>query len=222
MNTADLLLARERKGMRKKVAQMIALKKKIIYYNETTVSKASKVYKKHYANWNKTNFIQAIKYKQGPVPPKSESSLEKKNKGALQRLYEQNYKGKRRVGFKKRWTANDDSEMRRLEQGEIGSLQETVIYSRALDAQNEFLSTKLTTISKSRRRDVLAKLFDSMTAEERQDIKSLLEGTYLVSDGPCPRPHSTPIRQQVRCWHPHRHHSPTQFQNYGYAFLLGP
>jgi hypothetical protein len=185
MNTSDMLIARQRKEMRKEVGTIkVKLKAPLLAYQKQ-VEKAKDVFlRKKYKKWIKSDFITAIKYKQGPFPPTTERSLEKKNVQPLKRLYESKYKGQRRKASKTKWTSDDEANLKRLEDGEISCVEETAIYGRALEKQNEFLLKRLVTISRRRRRDVFEKLFDGMADDEKEDITRLLLGTSsgLVSD----------------------------------------
>ena len=100
----------------------------------------------------------------------------------LKRLYKNKYKGQHRKASKTKWTVGDEANLKRLEQGEISSVEETAIYGRALEKQNEFLLTRLATISRSRRRDVLEKLFDGMVDDEKEDIARVISGTSSSLD----------------------------------------
>jgi hypothetical protein len=128
---------------------------------------------KPYKDWKKDDLLVMIRWKQGPLPTVVEKGLSAMNKSKLKNLWESKYSAMGRPPTAQ-WTDEQESELERLEASEINSLQETAIYGRAVAAQNEYLCTKLKTVSKSRRMDVISGLYSRMTTQERTELTELL------------------------------------------------
>jgi hypothetical protein len=74
------------------------------------------------------------------------------------------------------WTEEQERRLKDCLDGEIDSILEAKIYCRALETQNNFLSTRLRTISKTRRKDILATLFEELDDDEKNELTSVLSG----------------------------------------------
>jgi hypothetical protein len=182
LNSADMLLARERKHMRKEAEEQERLKESKLAYSKA-MEVAKKVFTKKYKKWTIADYKVAITYKRGPSPPKDEAvALSGKSAQFLKRLYERKYKGARRPTTGTKWTSEEEARLQKCIRGDIDSVKEPQIYGRALETQNQFLSTKLETMSTIRRRDVLAKLFGGLADDEKKDIVRLLLDTNVVLD----------------------------------------
>jgi hypothetical protein len=182
LNQADFLIAAERKRMRGEGEELEKVKKNVVDFHERKriPRKACTVYKKGYENWKKDDFQIAIQFRRGPNPAKGVKPLSKLQSAGLKREYEKNHFGN--PGRKwKPWSPKQEAELQRLLSGEISSLEETVIYGRALEAQNEFLSTKLQVCSRPRRLQVLGTLFETLTEEEKEDLRNLLDDNAIES-----------------------------------------
>jgi hypothetical protein len=180
-NNADMLLAKERKEMLQEVPTKEKTKKNLIEYSVIR-SKARTVYDKSFSKWQKGDFVLACKYKTGPFPPKG-LAISGMKKSQLSAFYNNKYKGRRRQRKWKGWTRKNEAELVRFKSGQINSVQETAIYGRALETQNIYLATKFRYMSKTRRKQVLGKLFEELPADEKDDIARLLAGApEIVSD----------------------------------------
>jgi hypothetical protein len=90
-------------------------------------------------------------------------------------LLNRKYKHKRdqKPGFDK-WSTAQENELQKLNAGEIASERHTIIFGKALEAQNEFLATKLDTAGPDRRKDVLSQVLKKVDRKERKHYLDLL------------------------------------------------
>jgi hypothetical protein len=97
-----------------------------------------------YANWRMDEFKTMVIWKQGlkPLPPGQ--GVSGKTKAQLKALWEQKYS--RMEAPTDEWTEQDDARLERLNAGDI-SMEESAIYGDAIEANNEFISGRLKTIS---------------------------------------------------------------------------
>jgi hypothetical protein len=129
--------------------------------------------KKDYNKWTMGDFKVAIQYKAGK--PMTLTGLKAAD---LKTLYEETYKGKKRRKPRNggSWTAENEGRLEECLSGEIDGILESTIYGRALDTQNTFISTRLLSMSKTRRKDVLAKVLEELADEEKIEIGLMLSG----------------------------------------------
>lgn len=119
----------------------------------------------------------AITYKRDPSPPKDEAvALSGKTAQVLKSLYERKYKGAKRPKSGTKWTSEEEARLQKCIRGDVYSVKESAIYGRALATQNQFMVTKLESMSSIRRKDVLAKLFDGLVDDEKRDIAGVFVG----------------------------------------------
>ena len=108
------------------------------------VELAKTVYAKDYLDWKKSDFVTAIKYKQGPIFDKDKAIKTGQNLPKLIEIYETAYKGKSRdksIGSFE-WTLREEEELHDLTQGNIPDYRETEVYGNSIAAQVEFLTIK--------------------------------------------------------------------------------
>jgi hypothetical protein len=176
LNCSDALLGHARKDMLDKANVMEKEKKEALKF-DADAEIGWKIYdtKPSYLTWNMVELKLVIRWLQGLKPPEGEK-LANMNKAGLQNLYRQKYSNVQ--GSRSRcWTFTGDRELDRLRAGEIGSFEETAIYGKAVEALNDYLVTKINAISRTRRADVLAKVFEEWSESEKEDIATiLLEG----------------------------------------------
>ena len=155
INSSDMLLAMEKKEMLKE-AEELEKKKSLIEKFDEIKSAARSVFSQPYSSWKKSDFQTAIKYKLGPVKAFERGSGVTGNKklNELKEWYERDFKGKKKEWDDNDWTAVDDSKLQRLKNGEVSSLQETSIYGKALEMQNNFFVSKYLTMSLDRHKEV--------------------------------------------------------------------
>ena len=158
--------------MLKEAKTLQDLKKETLAFADTLKS-AKLLAKKEYKRWTMPDFKVAIQHKAGK--PMALTGLKA---AELKKLFEDTYKGKKRRKPRDggSWTAENESRLEACLSGEIGGILESTIYGRALDTQNTFLSTRLLSISKTRRKDVLAKVLEELTDEEKKEIGLMLSG----------------------------------------------
>jgi hypothetical protein len=172
LNSADVLLGRERKLMLKEAKTLQDLKKETLAFADTLKS-AKLLGEKDYKKWTMRDFKVAIQYKAGK--PMTFSGLKAAD---LKTLYRDKYKGKKRQKPRDggSWTAENEGRLEDCLSGEIDDILESTIYGRALDTQNTYLSTRLLSMSKTRRKDVLAKVLEELTDDEKIEIGLMLSG----------------------------------------------
>lgn len=182
MNSSDFLLASERKSMAVEATEQSKRKAKMEAFHSQTVPAARKAYKTKYSAWTKEDFKAAISFRRGPFPSDPAPALGSLSKAQLKAMYDEMYKGNRPDRMWEEWTEADEKNLDRLIAGEVTSLQETVIYGRALEAQNESLRTRLKVCSRSRRRSILKGLVeDVFDEEERCYFRRLLDNDEASS-----------------------------------------
>jgi hypothetical protein len=161
--------------MLKEAKTLKELKKEHFAFADT-LKRARLVFKKKYNKWIMGDFKVAIQYKAGK--PMALSSLKA---GDIKKLYKDEYKGKKRQKPSDGggWTAENERRLEKCLCGEIDSILEAKIYGRALDTQNTFLSTRLLSMSKTRRKDVLAKVLEALPEEEKKENSSMLSGELI-------------------------------------------
>jgi hypothetical protein len=175
LNSADMLLSRERKEMLVRAEELEKTKKRLENYTETCED-AVKVFNKPYKNWLKEDFKVAFKYKQGPNPPKGEAAISTWGKGKLKKWYDQKYKNKTRESRWEGWTEKQQAELERLKRGDIESVKETMIYGRALQTQIDYLVARMRTISVESRMKVWKALADILPPDEKVKISNVMNG----------------------------------------------
>jgi hypothetical protein len=126
-----------------------------------------------YASWRMDEFKTMVIWKQGLKPLPTGEGVSGKNKKQLKTLWERSYSSMEPPTDE--WTDEDEARLACLNTGDI-SIEESAIYGDAIEANNEFISGRLKTISQVHRKDVLANLFRGLLDYEKE---SLLE--YLGS-----------------------------------------
>jgi hypothetical protein len=173
LNCSDALLGYARRDMHDKADVMEKKKKDALKY-EKDARHGWTIYdrKPNHSTWNVGEMRSVIRWLQGLAQPEGEK-LNNMNKPGLQALYLQKYRNVQGSRLPC-WTRDEEHELERLRAGEISSFEETAIYGKAVETLNEYLVTKLMTISSKRRDDVLAKVFERLPERERDDIASIL------------------------------------------------
>jgi hypothetical protein len=170
MNSSDALMARERKVM-SKAAEALEKKKKLLQDFAKKVRPAKELMRKPSNSWKAPELKLVLMYIEGPAEKKKVNL----KFAEMKELYATKYESSNKRRWKK-WSASQERELTRLKDGEIESERQTSIYGKALEAQNECLFTRLVTIGKSRRKDVLSPLLCELSATERQHYLDLLTG----------------------------------------------
>jgi hypothetical protein len=176
LNSADMLLSRERREMLVRAEELEKTKKRLENYTETCQDAAKLFNNKPYKNWLKDDFKVAFKYKQGPNPPKGETAISTWGKGKLKKCYEQKYKNKTRESRWKGWTEKQQAELERLKRGDIESVKETMIYGRALQTQIDYLVARIQTVSAESRMKVWKALANILSPDEKVKISNVMNG----------------------------------------------
>jgi hypothetical protein len=176
LNSADMLLSRERKEMLARAEELEKTKKRLENYTETCEDAVKVFNNKPYKNWLKDDFKVALKYKQGPNPPKGETAISTWGKGKLKKCYEQKYKNKTRASRWKGWTEKQQAELERLKRGDIESVKETMIYGRALQTQIDYLVARIQTVSAESRMKVWKALANILLPDEKVKISNVMNG----------------------------------------------
>jgi hypothetical protein len=103
LNSADMLLAKERKDMLVRAQALEKRKKSLEDYTMVSIE-AVEVFNKPYIGWLKNDFKIALKYKHGPNAPQEETSISGWGKKKLKQQYDLKYKGKSRDQRWNGWT----------------------------------------------------------------------------------------------------------------------
>jgi hypothetical protein len=180
MNSADMMLARERKDMLQRAKALEKAKKNLTDYAAVS-TEAVEVFKKPYKDWLKPDFKIAIKYKHGPNAPAGETSITTWGKPKLKELYESKYKGKSREQRWSGWTDKQQDELKRLDRGDIAPGQDLVIYGRALQTQTDYLTARIQAVSKDSRMKVWKELASTLPPDEKVKIADLMSGRDLTA-----------------------------------------
>jgi hypothetical protein len=168
VNTADMLLALEQKEMAKTVILVEKKKKDLAKFAEIRLE-AKKVFLIEYSKWRKSHFQTAIKYKLGPEKAfERGNGISQKKQDELKQWYERDFKGKKGAQNRQRWKRADEANLQRLKRGEVTTMEETAIFGRSLSAQNEFIGTKLLTMSQERYEQLYSYVYANMSEEKRR------------------------------------------------------
>jgi hypothetical protein len=119
-----------------------------------------------YASWRMDEFKTMVIWKQGLKPGTGEG-VSGKTKRQLKALWEEKYKSMEPPTDE--WTDADEARLACLNAGDI-SIEESAIYGDAIEANNEFISCRLKTISQVRRKDVLADVFGDLSDFEKESL----------------------------------------------------
>jgi hypothetical protein len=184
-NDGDMILAMERRRMKEAAVEMAKDKDMREKYYTKVIAEAPLVFAKPYKKWTKNDFQTATFYKQGPDPPPDQRITGKKV-AAIKTHYEKLYKGKPGLGRKALWTASQEKELQRLESGDVGSEKEAIIYSDALETQNDFIAGKVLSMSAERRKHILGRVFNALSEEERKSLAHLITGQEEAPAGEPP------------------------------------
>jgi hypothetical protein len=124
-----------------------------------------------YANWRIDEFKTMVIWKQGlkPLPPGQ--GVSGKTKPQLKTLWERHYRHMEAPTDE--WTDEDEARLECLNGGDI-SIEESAIYGDAIEANNEFISGRLKTISHVRRKDVLIDVFGDLSPLEKESLLDCL------------------------------------------------
>ena len=179
LNSADMLLAKERKDMLVRAQALEKTKKSLEDYTMVSIE-AVEVFNKPYIGWLKNDFKIALKYKHGPNAPQGETSISGWGKKKLKQQYDLKYKGKSRDQRWNGWTVKQQQELERLERGEITTVQESVIYGRAMQTQTDYLTARIQTVSKDSRMKVWKELANTLPQDEKVKISDLMSGREMT------------------------------------------
>ena len=126
-----------------------------------------------YASWRIDEFKIMVTWKQGMKPLPTGEGVSSKTKKQLKTLWERKYEGMEPPTDE--WTGEDEARLECLNAGDI-SVEESAIYGDAIEANNEFISSRLKTVSHVRRKDVLANVFRGLSEFEKASLLEYLGG----------------------------------------------
>ena len=107
--------------------------------------------------WRKPDYLTAIKRHHGTnIPPESEKKINTFGLKRLKEIYDEKYKDSPPPESQK-WTPVLESELQRLNKGEVNTFQETSIYGNALGKNEEYLFLRLQSVSMETKLRVLKK-----------------------------------------------------------------
>ncbi|CAJ1937686.1 unnamed protein product [Cylindrotheca closterium] len=171
INTADVLIGLEIKGMKKEVEKELKRKKVLQSFYSCRRRATKLMQEKHYMNWTRTDFATAISYKRGPFykcekGDRTISSIKKLQVPELKKYYEETYKDKPSAWRRQEiWTIKNEKELERLKTGKVSHYTETRIYGDALETQNFWVQKKFESISRERQIKVLSEIFKNLDEE---------------------------------------------------------
>jgi hypothetical protein len=171
MNCDDMLIAIERKGMAKKVVQMIKKKKKILARTKV-VSKALAIMEAGTPSKNE-DLKFCIEWKNPGAKTKP-----KGNKESLLKQWEK-VKNKR-TPAEKHWTAEHDRRLSLLQSGDVSNVKNTSIMKRADARKCTFLDEQIKLVSAPQREDLLLSCFTSLSPSLRQNF---IDGITKINGG---------------------------------------
>ena len=169
VNSADMLLAMERKEMQKQ-AEEIEKKKALIEKFADIKQKATNIFNQPYSSWKKPDYLIAIKYKLGPAKAfgRGNGVVGNKKVDELKEWYERDFKGKPKEWDDDEWESVDSIKLDDLKSGKVSSLQESGIYGKALETQTNFFVSKFLTMSFDRHKEVSKQIYQRMSEDKRK------------------------------------------------------
>jgi len=152
-------------------------RKKYIEDFEPIIDQAKKLNTILYKNWKKDDFVTAIKYKLGPIEASARGNgTSGKSKKALEKWYEEKFKGQPTTWTRERWTSADERNLESLLSDEITEVEELMIYGRGVERQNELLVKSLLSVNPQRFEDILRAVFPKLPEGRRRGILASLTG----------------------------------------------
>lgn len=166
LNSSDLFLGHERKIMNEK-AELLEKVKAFL----SEVSENEKAYFELVdsdRDWKKSDYIVAIRRHHGiKMPPEDERAIATMKVGPLSELYNSKYIDKELPSIID-WSIDMECELNRLKKGELNSFQETSIYGKALEKNENYLFQRLQSVSKDTKLRVLAQLGETLDDDEKK------------------------------------------------------
>ena len=170
LNCPDMMIGLARKRMKKDAEDFEKKKKLIQVYEKISEQAMSSVFSKPYARWTAKDTKIAIKYKQGLKAPDDRKWNQNAKLSELKTFYEQHYKGRAVLDNANKicWKPEDEAKLLRMKAGEIGSVQETTMYARALEGRKDYLVKRLNNLTSESRFQIIEDVVVQLNHEERQ------------------------------------------------------
>ena len=166
LNSSDLFIGHERKIMKEK-AELLEKVKSFL----SEVSENERAYfelLESDRDWKKPDFIVAIRQHHGiKMPPEDERAIATMKVGPLRELYNSKYIDQDLPSIID-WSIDMECELNRLKKGELNSFQETSIYGKALEKNENYLFQRLQSVSKDTKLRVLAQLGETLDDDEKE------------------------------------------------------
>lgn len=128
-----------------------------------------------------------IRFKQGPYPKAPNNEKVTVSKGPLIELWISKYHQLPEPKVED-WTDADDENIETLRAGDVGRLEETELYKRSYQREQECLATRLGALPLKRSRNTILRFFGRLSPRNRQQLLSSLQtmhetkGAYRVGN----------------------------------------